>query len=90
MDKEYPCPQCNSKTDWRLECPGYGGEGKVMVCYPPCGNAIEYFCTNEACQWWHRSPNNRSDKATMGAAPSWLAEALDEFKESNEEDDDKA
>jgi hypothetical protein len=79
-DEERPCPLCASSTDWIFECPGYGG----MVCVPACGNAFEYYCTNNDCQWWHRVPNNRGDRATMGIAPTWLAGALREFDEDED------
>jgi len=82
-DREYPCPQCGSATDCRLECAGYPGErnGKktIMVCVPACGGAIEFYCTNKACGWWHRTPNNRSDAATMPVAPPWLDKVLAEL-----------
>ena len=83
-DKEYPCPLCNTKTDWRFECPGYGPPGHIMVCMP-CSNAVEYYCTNRECEWWHRTPNNRGDITKMGVAPTWLAEALAEFEVSEDE-----
>lgn len=82
----YPCPRCGSETDWKLECPGYAGsDGKIMVCYPYCGNAIEFFCTNRACHWWYRAPNNRADAAEMPAAPLWIGKALTEMGPSEDE-----
>jgi hypothetical protein len=65
------CPMCGAETDFEADCPGYGSPGKVMVCYPYCGNAQRYFCTK--CTWWYRDPNNRSAEG-MGIAPSWLKE----------------
>jgi hypothetical protein len=81
-DAEYPCPECDAETDWRFECPGYpgtwNGKATIMVCQD-CSNAIEFFCTNRDCPWWHRTPNNRDDASTMGDAPTWLAQALARF-----------
>lgn len=68
---EYPCPVCGSETEWSPDCPGYGKD-PVWTCHPVCGNADEYTCTNDECNWWYREPNNRSDKAQMGVAPIWL------------------
>ncbi len=70
---EYPCPLCGSETEWDPECPGYG-KNPTMVCVPACGNADEYTCTNDDCDWWYREPNNRGDKETMGIVPPWLKE----------------
>jgi hypothetical protein len=89
MKTEYPCPLCGAQVFWEPECAGYPGEwnGKktIMVCVPACGGAIEFYCKGEECDWWHRTPNNRGDAATMPAAPPWLDRALAEF-ESDEED----
>ena len=81
---KYPCPQCGTEVEWHADCPGYQGRGenagKVMVCYPYCGNAIRFACPR--CQWWYREPNRRGDVADMGAAPSWLTQVLAENEES--------
>lgn len=75
MNEYHPhrCPVCGSPIDFEPDCPGYGSPGKIMVCYPYCGNAIRYSCMDKACSWWYRDPNNRSAEG-MGIAPSWLKE----------------
>ncbi len=88
--EDHPCPLCNSDTDWIFECPGcpgsWNGAETIMVCiHGCCCNAVEYYCTNKDCRWWYREPNDRSDRAQMGIAPAWLAEALREFEEDDEE-----
>lgn len=65
------CPVCAAPVSVEGSCPGYPSEGgRVMVCYPYCGNAMEYRCS---CGWWYRDPvGYRADTARMGVAPAWL------------------
>ena len=67
------CPKCGAAVAYDLECPGYGQEGKIMVCSSGCGNADEWRCMNENCDWWYREPNRRSTKDEMGKRPAWVA-----------------
>lgn len=68
-DMMYPCPTCGIQTDWELDCPGFGNP--VMVCQPPCGGAVHFFCPK--CDWWYRTPNRRVTDDMATEPPTWLA-----------------
>lgn len=96
------CPECGSPVDHELDCAGYpskdiNGVERVMVCYPPCGGADYFECSNQTCFWWYRTPNRRKDTfyvhgqhdVPMGVSPTWL-EAWHEnfYPDDNDEDGD--
>lgn len=69
-----PCPNCGQPTHSYPTCPGYGGteDGTgILVCWPPCGNAMYYGCSS--CAWWYQDVINprRRDVAKMGQRPDW-------------------
>ena len=79
-DADILCPVCGAGVEIDGDCPGYGtprsrGGTGVMVCFPPCGNAVRYSCTAPGCRWWYRDPPGvRGDVAAMGQPPARLLE----------------
>lgn len=67
----HPCPKCGSETEWSPECPGWNDNGKIMVCYPICGNADRWDCTDDDCDWWFQDPIQRKSQREMGERPTW-------------------
>ncbi len=88
----YTCPECGAPILWEPECPGYPSDRGVMVCYPPCGNAIEVSCSRlgeeGGCDWWYRSPNRRGDAVRMGVRPVWMDEYERLFDLDEEREDE--
>jgi hypothetical protein len=79
------CPKCGAPVDVYADCPGYRRGTQIMVCSPPCGNAWEYTCTNEACTWWYREPNGaRRDVVEMGIRPTWMDRPIGAAEEGDE------
>jgi hypothetical protein len=83
----YPCPLCQEPVRMDYDCPGYGTNSGIMVCSPPCGGAIEYYCAAGECEWWYREPSNRGDHDTMGVKPEWLDAAMAEYQPTEGEGD---
>lgn len=78
---DHPCPKCGKRVEQDTDCPGYpstqsDGSKRIMVCFPPCGNAMIYECEDhDGCGWWWREPNRRGNTnyrgVAMGPKPEW-------------------
>jgi len=105
VDEKYRCPNCGSRLEYEPDCAGYPsrnpqtGRETVMVCVPGCGGAYYLQCSNQACNYWYREPNRRSntfyvhgDHAVLiGMRPVWFDEwvkAHAPFDEDEDEDDE--
>ena len=76
-----PCPRCQSETEWSPECPTYRrSDGLWMRCFPVCGSASSYSCTNLGCDWEYldgvawENPNWARYLDMNGERPEWLGE----------------
>lgn len=74
------CPKCEAEVMSGPECPTYNRNGIQYRCSPVCGNAWEYWCSDDNCDWAYISGlnpmNNRYD-ANLRNKPSWIVEHKD-------------
>lgn len=96
----YLCPTCESLVEHEVDCAGYpsrdkNGAPRIMVCYPPCGGADYFQCSNQACFWWYREPNRRGTTfyvhgkhdVPMGERPAWYDTWYQNYYPSHKDDD---
>jgi hypothetical protein len=76
------CPRCDSKVVYDYTCPTWGGGpggGMVMSCMG-CGNAVEFTCVSDDCDWYFITPfnpYNRRYEKNEANKPSWMTEELE-------------
>lgn len=69
------CPKCKSEVASGPECPTYPNRGTMYRCMPVCGNAWEYWCTNNNCDWAYIEGLNAMSPrydANLRNKPSWI------------------
>lgn len=69
------CPKCNSENiRWNLTCHTYKSGNTWMACMP-CDSAIEYYCTEDKCDWSFTHGLNKGNPMTEEnekSRPQWL------------------
>lgn len=74
----FRCPECGFISWPDSGCPTYAnGDGTWMRCYPSCGNATEWECTNDDCDWSYLEWTNNPNKNVGKIRPHWMFNYMD-------------